>query len=410
MHILILNIDYPPDSTDTATVVQQIAEVFARRHRVTVLAGRPSYDPRERHGYYLLRRDVQDALAVERVGSLAFSRRTMAGRLANYVSYGALALARGLALKPDVVVAMTSPPLTGFLGGIIASAWRRPLVYNIRDLHPDMALASGVVKPGPLVSLWKWGHQWVLRRAQAIVVLGDDMKRLVAAKDIPAERIFVVRNGAPPADSAADRGHPVAKTIRGSHRFLVLHAGNLGYAGAWDTILQAAAGIDDDSIGFAFVGNGASRERLVQQAAGSRNVWFFPYFPPDAVPHVLAAGDLHIVTVKSNLVGLVVPGKLFPILAAGRPVLAVAPEASDVSQIVREHNCGLVASPDDPAAVAAAVRWARDHPQEMDAMGERARRAAQRFDRRAMIAQFLDIVQALGPKERPLQHTQAYEL
>ena len=79
-----------------------------------------------------------------------------------------------------------------------------------------------------------------------------------------------------------------------------------------------------------------------------------PFRPVEQIPHVMMAGDIHVVTIRRGLEGVVVPSKLYSILAAGRPILAVAAAESDAASIVREFGCGLAADPDDPAAVAAA--------------------------------------------------------
>src|SRR6202040_2009913 len=107
LHVLLLNEYFPPDTSATANNAALIAKAFAERHYVTVLAGRPSYDPVERHRAYLFKRQREGHLVIERVGSTAFSRLRMKGRLANYLSYLALAVPRALSMNPDVVLAMT---------------------------------------------------------------------------------------------------------------------------------------------------------------------------------------------------------------------------------------------------------------------------------------------------------------
>ena len=102
----------------------------------------------------------------------------------------------------------------------------------------------------------------------------------------------------------------------------------------------------------------------------------------------MMAGDLHIVTVKRGLEGVVVPSKLYSILAAGRPILAVAPPESDAARIVVESGCGIAADPDDPAAVAAAIRELRAQPERLAEMGRRARETAAKYARVNELEQF----------------------
>src|SRR5580698_7803175 len=147
MHILLFNEYYPPDTSATAKIAAQVAETLAQKHRVTVVAGRPSYDPDEYYPFAFLRRDTRNNVTVERVGSTDYPRHKMKRRISNYLSYLVLAVPRALAIRPDVVLAMTDPPVAGIAGAFIARLSGRPLVYNIRDMYPDMALGGDIVEP-----------------------------------------------------------------------------------------------------------------------------------------------------------------------------------------------------------------------------------------------------------------------
>src|SRR6202042_992500 len=126
---------------------------------------------------------------------------------------------------------------------------------------------------------------------------------------------------------------------------------------------------------------------------GFANVRFLPFRPPAEIPMVMAAGDVHIICVRRGLEGVVVPSKLYSVLAAGRPVLAVASEESDVVRMVRGARCGLTADPDDPASVAAALRKMRDDPRELTAMGVRAREAAKNYARVNELKRFVEAME-----------------
>jgi glycosyltransferase involved in cell wall biosynthesis len=393
VHILLLNQYFPPDTSATAKMAATVAETLSRYHRVTVLAGRPSYDPEERYPYSLLHRDTHNGLTVERVGSSAFPRHRMRRRVANYLSYASLVVPRALMLKADLIFAMTDPPFAGILGAKIARLKLLPFVYNIRDLYPDMAIGGEIVRPKNWVRLWERMHRGALRQASCVIVLGDDMRARILSKDVSPERVFVIRDGATlpaapvPACSAAIR------EIRGSAKFVVLHAGNLGFYGAWPTLIEAAKSFNGDGTQLVFVGDGASRARLEESSRGCAAIRFLPFRPAGEIPSVMAAGDVHVVTIRRGLSGVVVPSKIYSILAAGRPVLAVAPEESDVARVVRENNCGLVADPDNPANVVAAIRALQNDPGRLEIMGQCAREAAKKYARVNELDKFLGVVE-----------------
>jgi colanic acid biosynthesis glycosyl transferase WcaI len=400
VHILVLNQYYPPDTSATAKMAAQVVERLAVEHRVTVLAGRPSYDPDERYPARLLRRDVQGNVTIERVGSSTYSRHRMAGRVSNYLSYLSLAVPRALTIRPDVILAMTDPPVAGIAAALVAKLSGRPLVYNIRDLYPDMALGGSIVRPSRLVRLWEQLHRRTLRRAAKIIVLGEDMRERILSKGIVAEKIAVVRDGTSLPEKLASADHPVAQEIRGGFPFAVIHAGNLGFYGAWDTLIRAAQILGDDGVGFVFIGDGAERSRIEALANGCPQVRFMPFRPAGQIPFVMAAGDLHIVTVKRGLEGVVVPSKLYSILAAGRPVLAVAPESCEVVRIVRQSGCGIVADPDDPESVARALREIHCDRARLEFMGRRAREIAKNYVRANELDRFTEVVEQAASYNR----------
>lgn len=389
MRVLLLNEYYPPDTSATAHMAAQVAEAIAQRHDVTVLAGRPSYDPTERHPYYLLRREIRNGVRVERVGSTAYSRLRMRRRMTNYLSYLALAVPRALAIPADVILAMTDPPIAGMAGALIARLRGLPFVYNIRDLYPDMALGGEIVRPSWMVDHWERLHRRALKRAARVIVLGEDMRDRIVGKGVDPARVAVVRDGVSVPETLASREHPVAQEIRCGFPFAVVHAGNLGFYGAWETLVRAARLLEGDGVGFVFVGEGAQRAQVEAAANGCRAVRLLAFRPREEVPYVMAAGDLHVVTVKRGLEGVVVPSKMYSILAAGRPVLAVAPEESDVVRIVRREGCGVAADPDRPESVAEAVRQVLQDPAHRAEMGRRAREVARKHDKVSELQLFL---------------------
>lgn len=393
MHILLLNEYYPPDTSATAKMAAQVAETLARRHEVTVVAGRPSYDPDEFYPFSFLRREKRNNVNVECVGSTAYPRHAMRRRVSNYLSYLALAVPRALALRPDLVLAMTDPPIAGIAGAFVARVACRPFVYNIRDLYPDMAIGGDIVRPAKWVERWEKMHRQALNQAARVIVLGDDMRERIVSKGIAPEKVVVVRDGATVQSAMPGQQDPIVAEIRCGFPFVVLHAGNLGFYGAWDTLLKAARILRNEDTGLVFVGGGANRDSISAAANGIPNIRFLPFRPAEQVPHVMMAGDLHVITVRRGLEGVVVPSKLYSTLAAGRPVLAVAPSGSDVARIVVESGCGLAADPDDPLAVAQAIRQLRGDPARLATMALRAREVADRYARVNELERFVGIME-----------------
>ncbi len=393
MHILLLNEYFPPDTSATAKCAVQVADALTEKHRVTVLAGRPSYDPSEHHPPYLLRREVRGNLTVERVGSTAFPRFQMRRRVSNYLTYLSLAVPRALTIPSDVVVAMTDPPIEGIAGALVACLSGRPFVYNIRDMYPDMAVGGSIVRPGSFTARWEAMHRWALRQAVRVIVLGEDMRDRIIGKGVDPGRIVVSRDGITIPETLPSAENPVAREIRGDFRFVLVHAGNLGFYGAWQTLISAVRMLENEGVGLVFVGEGAMKPQVEAMAAGCRAVRFLPFRPASEVPAVLSSGDMHVVTVKRGLEGVVVPSKLYPTLAAGRPVLGIAPEESDVVRIIRRSGCGLAADPDDPNTVVEAVRGVLHDREQIRNMALRSREIAFSYDRLKQLKIFTETIE-----------------
>ena len=380
-----------------------VVDTVSIDHQVTVLCGRPSYDPTERRPWRLYQSELVGRARLIRVGSTAFPRFDMKKRVLNYLSYVALAVPRALFIRCDVVLSMTDPPFQGIVGAFVAMLKRKPYVYNIRDLYPDMAVGGAILEPGLLARTWEKLHRWALRRAACVIVLGEDMRARIIAKGVEASRVAVVRDGAeilPPSTSLPAPDPEVVRAIRGNFSFVLLHAGNLGFYGAWDTLLMAARKLASDGVGLVFVGDGAQRAKLEAAAAGSNNIRFLDYFPYSKIKSVLAAADAHVVTVKRGLEGVVMPSKMYGILAAGKPIVAVAPNETDVVALGLQQGFAVAADPDQPAELVNAIRALTANVNKLRTMGEAARAAAPAYDRVFELQKFVKLIESVAVNSR----------
>jgi colanic acid biosynthesis glycosyl transferase WcaI len=378
-----------------------IVDTVSACHQVTVLCGRPSYDPSERCAWRLYQAESAGLVHIIRAGSTAFPRFNMKKRLLNYLTYTALTVPRALFVDCDVVLAMTDPPFQGIIGAFVALLKRKPFVYNIRDLYPDMALGADIVRAGPMARVWEKLHRWALRRAERVVALGEDMRARIIAKGVDPSHVVVIRDGAQvlPSNASLPRPDPdVVHAIRANFSFVLLHAGNLGHYGAWNTLITAARKLAHDGVGLIFVGDGAQRAEVAKAATGAENIRFLDYFPSGKIPSVFAAADAHIVTVKRGLEGVVVPSKMYEILAAGKPIVAVAPEESDVVSLGIRQDFAVAADPDKPAELVQAVRMLTADRNRLKTMGDAARAAAPSYDRVAELQKFAELIDSIAAR------------
>jgi len=402
MKILLLNLYYPPDTSATAKMAQTVVDALCKKHEVTVVCGRPSYDPSERRAWRLWQTEVNGNLRIIRVGSTTFPRFNMKKRVLNYLSYVLFSVMRAPFVNCDAVIGMTDPPFEGIVAAFVAMLKNKPYIYNIRDMYPDMALGGSIVEPGLLARIWEKMHRWALRRAAKVIVLGEDMKNRIFAKGIDVEKLEVVRDGTEvhgtEGETALDED--VLRAIRGQFSFVLLHAGNVGFYGAWGTLLAAAKELSAENIGFVFVGEGARRDLLAAEAAGIPNVKFLPFYASSKIPSVLAAPDAHLITIKRGLEGVVVPSKMYGILAAGKPIVAVAPPETDVVTLGTRLGFGIAAEPDHSAELIEKIRVLAGDPRRVRAMALAAKTAAQNFDRAKELEKFVRAAERIATEEK----------
>lgn len=385
MRVLAVNQFYAPDISATSQLLTQLCEDLARGGAdVTVLASRGGY----LGGGKLAAHEQRSGVRVVRPWSSSLGKATIAHRLADYLSFWTTSIATLAAeRKPEVVLALTTPPMIAAGAAAVCVARRIPLVTWVQDVYPEVAAAFGVLSERhPGYRLLAAAAAATHRVARFTVALSPAMAARLRQQGQRAERIRVIENW---ADGQAIRPVPHAlNRLRSEQgwqgRFVVMYSGNLGVGHDVATLLGAARRLASrvPRILFAFVGQGARRAEAVALAQGLDNVSFLPYQPADRLAESLSAADVHLSSLRSGLEGLLVPSKLYGVLAAGRPLFHVGPPGCELSRVIREHDIGWTGEPGSDAALAAAIAAAAADPGWVAERGTRARALLEsRWDR-----------------------------
>lgn len=394
MNVCFFNRSYWPDQAATGQLLTELAEDLVACHgaEVTVVAGR-ALNPVEEtaSSWWPAVQEERRGVRVLRANGTILRPRRFAARATNYVTYLASATVASRRIgRPDVVVSLTDPPILGRIALQAARRLRVPFVFLCEDIFPEVgALVEDFRNEWVNASLDRLNRS-LLREADAIVALGECMRRrLVEEKGADPRRVRVIHNW---ADCEAIRPGSKDNAFARAHglvdRFVVMHSGNVGLSQNLDVLVEAAARLRSrPEIVIAVVGDGAKRRGLEEDAArrGLENVRFFPYQPKEMLHDSFATADAFLVSLKPGLEGYIVPSKLYGILAAGRPYVAAVDRSCEVATVAQDHGCGVWAEPGDPDALAAAIASLCDGRTETRAMGERARAAAARFDRREAV-------------------------
>jgi colanic acid biosynthesis glycosyl transferase WcaI len=384
--LLVLNQYYVPRVEATAHLLAELCEGLADEWDVTVVTGGA---PGERRG-----RTRRNGVEVVRLPGTAFGKRDLLRRGLDYGSFVGLALPVGaFRARPDVVLAMTDPPFVGAVARAVAGRFGVPLVLVAQDVFPETAVATGAL-PSPVTArALRAFVEPALRSAARVVALGETMRRRLEEKGVPPERIRVIPNWTDteairpgPQDNEWSRAHGLAG------RFVVMHAGNLGWAQDLETLLRASTLLGEaDDLVVALVGTGSRAEELqaLAETLGASRVRFLGHEPRERMAMVLAAGSVHVVGLAHGLAGYVVPSRLYGVLAAGRPVIAAADAESDTAELVRRVKCGIVVPPGNPDALAGVLRAALDGALTLDELGRRGRAyAEEEADRQVAVTRY----------------------
>jgi glycosyltransferase involved in cell wall biosynthesis len=396
--VVFVNRFFFPDEAATSQLLSDLAFATARSGRqVTVVTSSQRY----RGGVGLARAETIQGVAVRRLWTPERGRASLAKRAIQYLAFylGAAWHLLRMLRRGDILVVLTDPPALSVPAAV--AAWLRDarLVNWLQDVFPEVGTQLGVRVPGH--RLIARARNWSLRRARANVVLSHGMGGRLAVSGADPGRIRIIENWTD--DEAIRPLEPCASPYRREwaleDRFVVAYSGNLGRAHEFGTMLDAAELLEaDPGIAFLLIGDGYALAAICTRIAerGLTNIVIQPPQPRERLSDVLGVADVHLVSLRPSMEGLVVPSKYYGVLAAGRAVIYVGDADGDLAREIVRCDCGRVVAPGDAIELARQIRSLRDDSGECRALGERARRLSQaRHTRRAALQRWQQLFSAL---------------
>jgi colanic acid biosynthesis glycosyl transferase WcaI len=359
-----------------------LARQLARRgDTVEILTGFPNYPDGEVYPGYRIRpwqADRIEGFRVWRVALYPSHDRSALRRSINYVSFALASAILGpfLVRRPDVIYVYHPPGTIGFPALFLRWWFSVPIVYDVQDLWPDTIAATGMVSNRTVLSVLDRLCRFVYRHADQLVVLSPGFRRALIDRGVAENRIQVIYNWAP-EDALTAPVRALSSYKKRTDEFRVVFAGTMGFAQALDTVLETAAqcAVRVPRVRFVFVGGGVDRSRLEIEARRRRldNVEFISRQPPSAMRAIFDQADALLVHLKDDpLFAVTIPGKTQAYLAAGRPLIMAV--RGDAARLVERANAGVLAEPEDPTSITAAVeKLASLSPEDRERMGAAGR-------------------------------------
>lgn len=361
---------FPPDVAADGQLFWLLARELARSGvDVRVLTWRPRYQGLAEPAPA---REVRDGVEIRRcwapAGGKSLIGRAFAAWWLSYTGFWRALFTGGTLLIPS------SPPTLGLVGWWL-SWFGRKYIYVLHDLHPELGIALGRMKPGLVTGLLRFIQRRNLARGRTVAItegMAENARKLQPKADLQVIENWADVAAISPRPKAASK---FAKAHAYAEAFTVQYSGNLGLLHPLDGLVGAMRDLPDCRL--AFIGRGARLEATKAAAQGAGNVHFHDYQPLGELADSLAACDVAAIALEPGADRLAMPSKLAGILAAGRPVLALCPQTSELGQLVAQTGCGVVV-PDfnNPKAVADAIAKLKADPAVLTEMARKARELA----------------------------------
>jgi colanic acid biosynthesis glycosyl transferase WcaI len=407
MRILYLSQYFPPEAGATQTRAYEMARNLVRLgHAVTMIAEVPNHPsgiiPPEYRGK-LVERSRLEGIEVLRVWVKASPVKSFRNRMLFYLSYminaslAGLWLARG---RYDLIYA-SSPPL--FVGGAalaLSYLKRIPMLFEVRDLWPESAVALGELSNPRAVAWATRLEKACYRRARAIVVVTEGIRQRLLQRGLAQDKVKLVPNGANVELFRFDpQGRQRWRQELGlADQFVVIYAGIHGIAQGLETLVEAARGLQSEvQVHFLLVGDGPKKAEITELVRdyGLANLTLLGEKPREAMPALLSAADAAVIPLrKLEIFKGALPSKMFDSWACERPVLLSV--AGEAQKVMETAQAGIFVEPEDAQALAQAILELRDRPELRRQMGQRGRAfTEEHYSRQAQAEQLAKIMQTV---------------
>lgn len=393
LHVVFFNRSFYPDMAATGQLLTELCEDLVHEHgcRVSVVAGIPMMSVSEhvegiKKGI-VIDREEYAGIEIIRAKGTRFSKRRFVGRVSNYMSYFLSAFYAGLRLdRPDIVVALTDPPIIGLAAYLVSRRFRAPFVMSYRDIFPEVARLLEDFQSSFIERLLEKVNKFLVQAADKNVALGKTMRtKLIEEKGADPEKTVVIPDWADCSEiKPRTKSNPFSTSHGLDEKFVVMHSGNIGLSQGLETLVEAAGLLKEyPDIDVVFVGDGVKKSSLQElvREKNLENVRFLPFQPKEGLGDSFASADVFIISLKRGLAGYIVPSKLYGILAAGRPYVAAVEKDCEVTSITKKFDCGLLVNPGDAPELAEKILRLYKDKSSMRRLGENARKAALMFDR-----------------------------
>ena len=376
---------YYPENNQTGYYLTKIAEGLTEKFEVKVICGQPNYAAR---GTRAAKNEIHQKVEIFRVWGTTWDKDVLAFRLINMLTLGASIFFKSLVKfkKNEDVLVVSAPPSLPFITALAAKIRRANYTLIIQDKYPETLIAVGKTKEKAFfVQILHRCNRWLYQKAKKIIVVGRDMRELVETqlKQSSGNQppIEVIQNWASleevePTPRAANE---ILREHNLLDKFVFLYAGNMGHPQDLESIIYCADKLKaDERFHFIFLGSGVKRKWLEREVEDRqlKNVTLLSPRPRQEQKIFLNACDVGLVSLVKKMRGVAMPSRTYNLLAAGKPILALTEDNSEVAIVIEEDKIGWFVPPSEPEKLLQAIYQIYEQRECLPEMAERARKSA----------------------------------
>lgn len=373
---------YYPEQNATGYFLTGIAEALSsEKSSVSVLCAQPCYNQR---GVVARWQEQRNGVSIRRCRSTTCDPKQIVGRLLNFATTSlSIGWRASFSIKRgDKVLVVTNPPVLPFLVRVVCWLKGAKFVLLVHDVYPDVFVPLGLMQSShPLYRMLSWLNGKLYASADRVVALGRDMARLVEEKSKKLAQVSVIPNWGDvdvivPALKAEN---VLLQELNLVDKFIVHYSGNHGRTHDLSSLVEAANLLKEDSeIHFLFIGEGSGKAEAAArvEALGLNNVTFRTFVDRSELNTSLNASDVSVVAFKKGMSGISVPSRLYNLMAAGKAILAVVDEDSEVADVIREAELGVTVPPESPKLLAEQILVLKNDPERRAQMAKNSRNEA----------------------------------
>jgi colanic acid biosynthesis glycosyl transferase WcaI len=409
MRFLIIGLNYLPESTSIGPYTADLAQYLqGAGHQVRVITGFPMAPQwRVWEGYrerWFMRETINDIRVLRTFLYVPAQPKKVFQRVLFDLSFALSSLVGGIFAGPADLLIVISPPLQlGLTGWILGIFKRVPFFFFIQDLVPDAAVVTGMMRNDSIaVRLARAIERFVYKRAKGIGVISEGFRTNLMTKGVPAEKVVKLPNSIDLQFlkmSERNNGFRRSQNIS-PEEFVVMYSGSVALKQGLHTFIEAASEfLVDAGISFYLIGEGPYLEdlKIMAEKLKISTLHFLPLQPRELLSVQLGAADVLVITQRQAVTDVVFPGKLLYYMAAARPILAAVSPNSETGVFINQHQVGLVVPPENPPALAQAMRFLRNNQLEAERLGKNGRRVVEEaFNREFVLKQYMDHLEKIA--------------